>query len=315
MIEKPMDVLTQYPIRKSKLQKAVFRDDVMQYIRSLGYSPKAENGSFGARNVVFGNQEGAKYLVTAHYDTCARLPFPNFLPPCNFWAYLFYQLAICLAAFVIAFIMGLAVNILTDEGSLGSLLSAAACWLLLLMMFCGPANIHNANDNTSGIVTVLEIAAKLPAEARQDVCFVLFDLEEAGLFGSAGYRSKHKKATNSQLVLNLDCVGDGNEIMLFPCKRLRKNKKAMAFLTRSETDAGEKSLRVHKRGYAFYPSDQANFPYGVGIAAFRRNKYIGLYCSRIHTSKDTILEEANVQLLSRQLTALITNNLTLEEIQ
>ncbi len=303
MIEKPMDVLANFPVRKSKLQKAMFRDDVMQYIRSLGYACKAEKGSFGAVNVVFGNQEGAKYLVTAHYDTCATMPFPNFITPCNFWIYFLYQLAICLAAFVISFTLsGLSAR-LTSEPFFGML----ATMFVLLLLFCGPANIHNANDNTSGVVTLLEIAAALSPEQRDKVCFVLFDLEEAGLFGSSGYRSKHKKATNSQLVLNLDCVGDGNEIVFFPCKKLKKNEKAMEFLIRAETDAGEKTLRVHRNGYSFYPSDQANFPYGVGIAAFRRSKWIGLYCSRIHTRKDTILEEENVTILRDALVKILEN--------
>ncbi len=305
MIEKPMDILTAYPIRKNGRQKAAFRDDVMKYIESLGYTPHVENGSFGAKNVVFGNQQEAKHLITAHYDTCASLPFPNFMPPCNLLAYLLYQLAICIGFFCIAFCLGYAFSVLTDGDPLGTLLAELLIFVLLALMFFGPANRNNANDNTSGVVTLLEIAKSLPEDKRSDVCFVLFDLEEAGLFGSSGYRSKHRKTTNRQLVLNLDCVGDGNEIMLFPCGKLKRNKKAMAFLTRAETAAGEKTLRVHKKGYSFYPSDQANFPYGVGIAAFRRNKLIGLYCSRIHTYKDTILEEENVQLLTRQLTAMI----------
>ena len=29
-------------------------------------------------------------------------------------------------------------------------------WVMLLLMMVGPANKHNANDNTSGVVTVLE---------------------------------------------------------------------------------------------------------------------------------------------------------------
>ena len=52
--------------------------------------------------------------------------------------------------------------------------------MLLLMMF-GPANRHNSNDNTSGVITVLEIMSTLPENLRDKVCFVLFDLEEAGL--------------------------------------------------------------------------------------------------------------------------------------
>ena len=67
-----------------------------------------------------------------------------------------------------------------------------------------------------------------------------------------------------------------------------------------------KNISVHESGFAYYPSDQGHFPYGVGIAAFRRAKGIGLYCSRIHTWRDTILEETNVNILSAALISLIS---------
>lgn len=66
-------------------------------------------------------------------------------------------------------------------------------WAVIALVMIGPANKHNANDNTSGVVTLLEIARSLPESQRGKVCFVLFDLEEAGLIGSAAYRKAHKK--------------------------------------------------------------------------------------------------------------------------
>ena len=54
--------------------------------------------------------------------------------------------------------------------------------------------------------------------------------------------------------------------------------------------------------------DQGNFPFGVGICALRRNKVVGLYMNRIHTSRDTILEETNVNILRAALTTLISSD-------
>ena len=67
----------------------------------------------------------------------------------------------------------------------------------------------------------------------------------------------------------------------------------------------EKSIVLRERGFSVYPSDQKNFPYGVGIAAFRRSKWAGLYCDKIHTKNDTILDENNVSFLCDQLIQLI----------
>ncbi len=305
MIQQPMDVLRQYPVRKSKKQKQQFRQDVMQYIQSLGYCCKEEEGSFGATNVVFGNQEGAKYLVTAHYDTCAGMPFPNFITPCNLWIYLLYQLFLVAGMVAVAgLVYGLAFA-LTQSGHYAYYISNFSLLGMCFLLMFGPANKSNANDNTSGVVTVLELARSLRSEYREKVCFVLFDLEEAGLIGSSAYQSAHKKITKNQLVLNLDCVGDGDEIVFFPGGKVKKNKQMMQNLASVDKNCGKKQIYLRRKGFAFYPSDQANFPYGVGIAALRRNKHVGLYMDKIHTKKDTILEEENVTLLRDALTSVI----------
>ena len=305
MIENPMDVLNAFPVRKNKKQKQSFRDAVQSYGEGLGYAVNVEKGSFGAKNVVIGNPETAKYLVTAHYDTPARLPFPNLITPCNFWAFIAYQLFVVAFIFAMVGIVGAAVYLLSKDSFLGYWSGYMSVWVFLVLMMVGPANKSNANDNTSGVVTVLETAKSLPAELREQVCFVLFDLEEAGLIGSASYVSAHKKQIKDQIVLNCDCVGDGDEVMLFPNKKTKQDASQMDAL-RSVCGEGEgKSLALREKGFAYYPSDQKNFPFGVGIAAFRRSKWAGLYCGRIHTHRDTVLDEKNVSFLRDKLIQLI----------
>ena len=305
MLEKPMDVLTDFPVRKTKRQKQAFRDAVQAYAASIGYESRVEKGSFGSQNLILGNPEQADYLVTAHYDTCARLPIPNFLTPCNFWLFLLWQLALMLLILGVCIFGGLAVGLLTGSGFAGVLAGYLLVWILLALMLIGPANPSNANDNTSGVVTLLEIARSLPEGQRGKVCFVLFDLEEAGLIGSAAYRKAHKKASDSQLVLNLDCVGDGDHIRFFPTKKLKKDRKKLTSLYKACGYFGKKDVLVHEKGFSANPSDQANFPYGVGICALRK-KGKTLYLSRIHTPKDTILEETNVNILRAALITFIT---------
>lgn len=303
----PMDIVKSYPVRKSKKQKASFRADVIAWLEALGYSVTVERGSFRSSNVVIGDPKSAKYLVTAHYDTCARLPFPNLITPCNFWMFLLYQLFICLMLLVPPAAVGAAVGWLLHSFDLGYFLFMILLWASILLMMIGPANPSNVNDNTSGVVTLLEIARSLPELHRKNVCFVLFDLEEAGLIGSASYRKKHKAEVSGQLVLNLDCVGEGDAIYFFPGARLKKNKSKLQTLERIAGTFGKKTITVRTKGFSVYPSDQANFPYGVGICALKRGR-AGLYLSRIHTPKDTILDKTNVNLLRAALTTLITGS-------
>ena len=305
MITKPMDVLTHFEIRKSKKQKQAFHSAVIAYAQRCGYDTKVEKGSFGCRNLIFGDPEKANFLVTAHYDTPASIGLPNFITPCNPWIFILWQILLLIPFFAVAFLAGLIVSLLTKNDMLTFLAAYIAYFGMLFLMMFGPANRHNANDNTSGVVTVLEMMSSLPEDLRSKVCFVLFDLEEAGLVGSSSYRKAHKAATDRQLLLNLDCVGDGDHIVLFPNKKLKQDNAKMALLEKLTAVCGKKSIQIHREGFAYCPSDHKHFPYGVGIMAFHHKKVLGLYCDRIHTWRDTVLEQTNVNILRAAIISMI----------
>ena len=321
MLDTPMDILEQFPVRKTKRQKQAFRTAVQSYAEKLNYPVTVEKGSFGVHNLILGDPETANYLVTAHYDTCARMLLPNLITPCNLLLYLGYQFllifliavcAIALSALEAAVLAGISTLFGISLGDawviFAGLMVPSLIWinvfLLILLLLIGPANRHNANDNTSGVVTLLEIARTMPENQRHKICFVLFDLEEAGFFGSGSYRRKHANSTEHQLILNLDCVGDGDNLRMFPTKKLLKDRQKLTSLYKACGYFGKKNLLVHEKGRYAYPSDQKNFPYGVGICALRKGKKT-LYMSRIHTKKDIILDKTNVNILRAALTTFI----------
>ncbi len=295
MIEKPMDIGEQFPVRKTGKQKKAFREALAVYCQALGYELKTEKTGMSGQNIIIGNPQTARHLITAHYDTCAALPFPNFITPCNLWLYLLYQIVITAGLMIVLFAASYGMWLLTGSYEVHMATYLIVCFAMMYLMLFGPANKHNANDNTSGVVTVLEIAAALPEQYRDKVCFVLFDLEEAGLVGSSAYRTAHKKETNGQIVWNFDCVGDGDEIMFFPRGKVKKNPGVMELLELCPVTQGNKNVSVRKKFY-FYPSDQSNFPGGIGICAMRRGKF-ALYVDKIHTWKDRVLEAENVTIL------------------
>jgi hypothetical protein len=305
MLNEPMDVLKAHPIRKSKEQKEAFRADVQSYAQELGYAVKVEEGSFKSKNILFGNPKTAKYLVTAHYDTPASIGLPNILTPCNLLTYLIWQFLIVGVLLAMTFVLGFVTYRLTHSREI----VMPVCYLFyfgfLVLLSVGPANKNNANDNTSGVVTVLEIARSLDKIHRDKVCFVLFDLEEAGLIGSASYRKAHKAESENQIVLNLDCVGDGDHIIFFPTKKAKKNEKLMKAIHHVGGWFGKKNIFLKNKGFYIYPSDQKNFPQGVGIAAFHKKKGSGYYVDKIHTKKDVNLDITNVNLLRAALTTII----------
>ena len=47
----------------------------------------------------------------------------------------------------------------------------------------------------------------------------------------------------------------------------------------------------------YYPSDQAGFPMAIAVAALKYKKPFGYYMDRIHTVKDTVMDEGNIEYL------------------
>ncbi len=290
------EIFRQYEVRKTKKQKTAFIEYATNKITQEGYSVQVEKGSFGVRNIVVGDPDRAKVVYTAHYDTCTRLPFPNFLTPKNIGIYLLYNLLIVLGFFVVAFAIGLFVGVISAllqfDPTIGLTVAKVVYIALLLCLFIGPANKHTANDNTSGVTVLFGIMKALPQEEREQVVFVFFDQEEMGLFGSASFAKKHKQVKNETLLLNFDCVSDGRDLMIYTKKGAEPyhDLLAQAFVSNDE-------LQVDVTNHAFYPSDQAKFKKGVGVAAFRKTKGGMLYMNKIHTGKDTVYRRENIDFL------------------
>ena len=301
MTEAAKTVLTAYEVRKTKGQKEAFRAFLCRELGKLGYEPRVESGRslVTSHNVVAGDPEKARVLLTAHYDTCAVLPFPNFITPRNLPVFLLYQLAVAAVIFILAIAVEVALIMAFDPPLWAALLAMyAALAFCIWWMLAGKANRHTANDNTSGVIALLEMAAALPPEDRDAVCFVWFDNEELGLFGSSAFAAAHRRVRADTLTLNFDCVGDGDYLQFFPSRAVKRDGEAMALLEAAFPSRGSKTVEV-VRGFGFYPSDQARFRRGVGVAALKKAPLIGYYMDRIHTRRDTVLEEDNVQLLCR----------------
>ena len=308
MIQKPIDVLDKFPVRKTKAQKTGFIDAIRAYAQEQGYGSCVECPKKGVRNIVIGDQARAKYLITAHYDTPASIGLPNFIVPNNPALFIEIQLALVAVLVAAAVVVGLVAYLLCADERTAFLAGYLAYLAIFLLMLKGPAKRSNANDNTSGIVTVLEILSVIPQELRSSVCFVLFDMEEGGLIGSAAYRKSHKDMTEKQIVLNLDCVGDGDVIQLAPVKKARNDSVLLESLSKLCVKTGDKEIRLRSKGFYGGSSDHKNFPFGIAIMAFRYKKGVGLYCGRIHTWRDKILDVSNISILRDSLITFIADH-------
>ncbi len=305
-------VLDKYQTRQRKKQKTEFRDFIKSQAEKLGFECKVEKGSFGAKNIIIGDPESAKVLYTAHYDTAPVLPFPNFITPKNFFIYLLYQFVLIFAMFIPLFAFGFGIGFAMGYFEVAEPIAflvircsgLAIMLAFLFLIMAGPANKHTVNDNTSGVITLLEIMHSIPEEARSNAAFIFFDFEEVGLVGSSAYRSNHKKSTNDKLLINFDCVSDGENILFAVKKKARKHIPLIEEAFKANENV---TVEVTSKG-VFYPSDQANFPIGVGVAALKKSKRFGvLYMDRIHTKRDTVCREENIEFLTNGAVRLAEN--------
>lgn len=286
------EIFDNWQIRKKYEQKTAFIELLQSHIPEAKVEQKGKKGS---RNIVIGDVESADVVLTAHYDTCSVMPFPNFLTPKNILFYIVYQLLVVGVMLAVAFGAGALVEHLTDSFEAGYFAGLILYFVLLFAMMKGPANRHTANDNTSGVITLLEIYEAMSPEQRTKTCFVFFDHEETGLVGSSFFAKKHKAAMKEKLLINFDCVSDGDHMMLVI---KRKAEKAYGEALRGAfLPEGEKKMLFEKAATTVYPSDQANFPMALAVSCFNRKPVIGYYMDKIHTPRDTVFDERNITLL------------------
>lgn len=297
------EILEKYQVRKTQRQKLQFIELIKNSFPNVCIE---EGGAIKSRNIIVGDVDTAKVVFTAHYDTCAALPFPNLIFPRNIVLTVLYSLLFCVPLFVIMFLCNILLSLITTDFLIHYFFSLGLFFPLFLGMFVfGIPNKHTANDNTSGVVSLVELYDRLTPEEREKCAFVFFDNEENGLLGSAYFRRLHKNVQNSTLVINIDCVGDGENLMfVFPKKLLEELGDT---ISKSFEAVSDENLNVMlcKSSTTMYPSDQAGFKKGIGVATLHKN-FLGYYLGRIHTCRDTVCEEKNIKFLCDGLRNLIS---------
>lgn len=298
MSEYSKEIIWRYLVRKSKRQKTEFINRTKEVLEEQGYRVAIEQGGMIlSRNIVVGDIGQAKVIYTAHYDTCAMMPLPNFVTPQNILFYIIYQLILTVLILGSGSLVGYLVSLFTNV-AVGSLITAGLILLCCYQIMAGISNPNTYNDNTSGVITLIEIAMKLPIEERQKAAFVFFDNEELGLLGSSIFYKKHHKTVRDTPLINFDCVSDGDYILAIANKQMKKDVAKYDLMKASLASDENKRVEFLSAASTFYPSDQMKFKKYFAIAAVRKAPILGYYLGRIHTPFDTVFDEKNIKLLS-----------------
>ena len=173
---------------------------------------------------------------------------------------------------------------------------------MLLMMF-GAANKHNVNDNTSGIAALLETMQRLSPEAREKTAFILFDHRETGSRGAKSYGAQHVEVQTMKLLVDLSCVGDGDTFVISAPKMAQDKPEYAAVRESLEENAMASgvSTQFFRRAGVQGAGDYRRFVCGVGVSAYHHSAGVGLITGRIHTSRDTVCRQENLDYLAKSL--------------
>jgi aminopeptidase YwaD len=138
-----------------------------------------------------------------------------------------------------------------------------------------------ANDNASGTATVVEMARVLAADGEfDDVCFVLFGAEEAGLIGSSRFvdRLTTLESETLEAMLNFDMVGVGTNWLL---------SGSLSITDIAVAEAEERGLDYIRNSSDMSGSDHAPFA-AAGIPAIFLHSFFDVVADdpRYHTAED-----------------------------
>ena len=285
-----------FPVRRKDSEKA----DFYNYVRTELGSERCVKEILEKKhhNIVIGDIEKAKVIFTAHYDTPSQSLVPNLMFPTGKLIGTLYHLIFPITMALFSLFAAVFITVLAgiDE------IYAPIFYLFIYFgLFYATTrmlpNKHNKNDNTSGVATIMSLATEYN---ESDVAFVLFDNEEKGILGSKAFSKNHKDVIDSKLIINFDCVGNGNQ-MIFVAKELAEKLPEYEILKATVTDDDGFEVHYVPVKKALSNSDYKSFNCGIGVLASHKVPIFKLCTGRIHTARDTVADSKNVYFLTNKM--------------
>lgn len=303
------EIIEKFPIRRTAEQKNSLFEYVKNEAEAVGLNARIEQLEKKHNNIVIGDIENASVVYTAHYDTPARSLVPNLMMPRNpglAYTYAFgIPLLIAFASLGVAYALQAAFGL--PYPAFAAIYLALYFGVFFGIMRLG-ANKTNKNDNTSGVATVLSIMAEKPKGAA----YIFFDNEEKGLLGSKALLKSNKEFWESKPLINFDCVGLGDNIVIIA---MEKAEKHPVFEKISDTvkSNNEYNVGLYPKKGSTTNTDSKNFPCGISVMACKKSKKGVLYTPYIHTKRDTVASSENISFLASSFFNL-TNTLCEETV-
>lgn len=289
------DITQKHPKRRNQHDKAEFAKYVVKQANEVGFTAEIETLDKKHNNIIIGDYKKATTIFTAHYDTPYQSLLPNLIIPKNKVIYFLYQFGCPILISLLCLLIALGISkVFALKIEVTAVIYLIIYLGLYYLLFRAFPNKNNVNDNTSGVATVLTILSKTK---NKDVAFILFDNEELGKKGSKALCKKYSELFQNKLVINFDCVGNGNSILLIYSDAAYESKE-FKLIEKTFTSSKEFEVVHCLRKNTENNSDNKSFPNSIGVLACKRGKRIKYYVPNIHTKKDTIAKDENIEFLA-----------------
>lgn len=294
-------VTKDFGIRHTYNEKTDFLEFVDKELKSLGYETEIIQGKNvkQCRNLctVEGN---ADIIFTAHYDTPGTMP--------KFLGFIFKLLGHTrqiIGSIVYIIIILLLIRFMRN------VLNISMSYMIVVILIIFPMlikNKKNYNDNSSGVITLLNIAYELKnneslKKKTDGIKIVFLDNEESGLLGSnllSKYWEEKDKYFKEKKIINFDCVGIGDIPMVYYSKELDYELADLLQISLASYKNNSKKFMCK-----YYPlSDDFSFKKNPAVSIIFSNNSIipgGYYIPNVHSLKDNVLNLENIQWLTGEI--------------
>ncbi len=287
-------ITREYPLRRKSQEKENMRTFLVGQSRTLGYDAKLSSRR-RATNVVVGDMEKAKIVLCARYDTGLRELLPQFICPTRPVTYFLYQALTPVLMLLVSFILSFALTFAIQRPALTLPLFVVLLLGMLMYLRFGPSETRTANGNTSGVAALLGVMESLTPRHRGTVALAFLDAG-GGKALKANFPSLREKA-----VINVECIGCGDEILILPSKYTRWNGELLDAINECFENTETKTCFLKTDGLVYYPSENRAFRYNSAICACKKVAGFGRFVKQLSSE----IDEENLEVVRKGLVKLI----------
>jgi len=308
------DLLVRYGIifgkRYTLKQRQRFLLAINEEFTKLGYQTKFANNerknNARAVDLFIGDIGTANTIICTHHDTPMTVLWPNYryYPLNGQRSSRSYWLATLVPSLIATALGAIFIYFLISNPAFGGsfrpfwiFLTVLASFLLATLISAGLSNKYNINRNTASILAILETAKLLNKQAQQKVAFILFDKGCSDNSGAQMLQKALPTTLNKKLFIYLDCIGNGNNLIVAHRENLKKESERLA-----KNFSGKQEIQIEELDDAQLMYTPAYFfKRALTVTNGHFDKSGNLFVEKVNTGADKFADIETIEAIAKML--------------